>query len=233
MAIADVRLSVLGIINEVQEKLSVNRTTTVDETRLSLLLLRLLNETVAECVDYGDWQELFRETLVTASSSVEEYTITPETSALVQRVYEIHFGTQVSPLEVRTIEDIRRLQKTRGFGEPRQFAIIGVDASTGNPNFRPYPIPGSNENNDTFDIAYYIKPPLYTTNDNNTIPPLPANVLIQGVYAKAVLEESGQEPTNQYQVAYQEYIRMRKEALNRFTSDTGVDIMLQPTGANF
>lgn len=52
--------------------------------------------------------------------------------------------------------------------------------------------------------------------------------MVQGVYAKAVLEESGQEPTRQYQVAYQEYVKMRGEALNRFTADTDKGIQLVP-----
>lgn len=228
MATSDTYKDVIGIVNEVERKLGVGESTFLNDKKLTTVILDFLNDTIAECNDYGDWPQLFREINVTASSSVEAYELA--VSAGVQNIYEIHFNTQVAPLQVRTVQDMRRLQKTRGFGEPRQFCI--VDTSGANPKFRPYPIPGSNENNKVFDVAYYKKQRLYTavSADATATVLLPSRMLVQGTYAKALLEESGQEPTNQYQVAYQEYLRMRKEALNRLTSDTGTDVMFVPGG---
>ena len=57
--------------------------------------------------------------------------------------------------------------------------------------------------------------------DATAQPRLPANVLIAGTYAKALLEENGGEPTREFQMAYQEYTKQREEARNRFTADTG------------
>ena len=71
------------------------------------------------------------------------------------------------------------------------------------------------------------------TADASAVPAFPARVLVQGTYAKALLEENGGEPTPQYQTAYAEYIRMRSEALNRFNADTGTDIYFTPTGSRY
>lgn len=231
MATGDTYKTVIGIVNEVERKLGVGESTFLTDKKLTTVILDFLNDTISECNDYGNWPQLFREVDVTASSSVESYELA--VSAGVQNIYEIHFNTQVSPLEVRSVEDMRRLQKTRGFGEPRQFSI--VDTSGANPKFRPYPIPGSSQNNQVFDVAYYKRQRLYAavSADATATVLLPSRMLVQGTYAKALLEESGQEPTNQYQVAYQEYLRMRTEALNRLTSDTGTDVYFQPTGSNF
>lgn len=229
MSVADIRREAVHIVNEVLERLGVNTVTNLNDTRLSTLLTRFLNDVIDEVSDYGDWPEMYREAEVTASSSVETYELA--VSGNVKNIYEIVFDTERSPLRVVTIEDIRRLQRGRSFGTPRQFAVVGVSGV--NPLFRASPIAvtANVTSNTTFKVAYYKKPSIVTavTANNSAIPAFPSRMLIQGVYAKALLEESGGEPTNEYQVAYTEYLRMRTEALNRLTADTGSDVYLVPT----
>lgn len=233
MATSDVRKDVLGIVNEVQRRLGVNTTTTLDATKLTKVILDLLNDVIDEISDFGDWQQMYREVTVTASSSVGTYEAA--VSAQVKNIMEIVWDTDVSPLEVRSIEDIRRLQRLTSFGVPRQFAVVGVSGV--NPLFRIYPVPNSstisNATNGTFDIAYFKKPGLLVTTDVSAVPAFPARVLIQGTYAKALLEENGGEPSPQYQTAYVEYVRMRKEAINRFTYDTGTDVYVTPNASRY
>lgn len=225
----DLRLSVIAIVNEVQRRLGVTPTTTLDATRHARVLLGLLNKVVDKATDAGDWQELYSETIVSAQTSVGTYSVTTTAQALVKNVYEIAFGTDTAPLEVRDTQEIRRLQRlTRPYGKPRQFAIVGVNEVTGNPKFRVYPIPVTAQVSSNFNIAYYRKEPIYTAADINTVPALPGQVLVEGLYAEALLEENGGEPTPQYQVAFQEYERVRSEALNRYTADTGTDIYFVP-----
>lgn len=226
MTTADVNRTVIGIINEVERKLAINQSTSLASTNFTTTLLDFLNDVIDECNDYGNWPHMFNEVTVTASSSVEEFEIA--SSAPIKNIHEIHFHTDVSPLEVRTVEDIRRLQRTRSFGKPRQFALVKVSGV--NAKFRPSPIPSSAQDGQTFNIAVYEKNVLYTTADLSAIPQYPSRVLVQGVYAKAILEESGQEQTTQFKTAYEEYIRMRREALNRLTADTGTDVRFVPTG---
>lgn len=228
MALTNTRLSVLGIINEVQRRLGVNVTSSLTETKHATMLLTLLNDVIDDVSDLGDWQEMFRETLVTAQSSVGTYELS--VSADVQRVYEIVWNNQVAPLDVRDIQDMRRLQRISSYGVPRQFAIIGVSAN--NPKFRVYPVPTTAA---TFDVAYYKKTRMFTavTADASAMPAFPARVLVAGLYAKSLLEENGGESTRQFQAAYVEYTKMKKEALNRFTSDTGTDLYFIPTGGRY
>lgn len=234
MSILAVRKDVIGIINEVERKLAVDESTTLTDRKLTTVLLDFLNDVIDEVSDFADWQQMFREVDVTASSSVATYEIA--VSSQVKNVHEITWGDDIAPLEVRTIEDMRRLQRLSSFGNPRQFAIIGVSGV--NPLFRPYPIPNQSAiDNDTeggvFDVAYYKKPSLLLTTDVSAIPAFPSRMLVQGTYAKALLEESGGEPTQEFQTAYAEYIRMRQEAANRFTADTGTDVYLVPTGSRY
>jgi hypothetical protein len=226
MASTDVRKDILGIINEVERKLAIKQSTTLTDRALTEVLLDFTNDVIDEVSDYGDWPQMFREIDVTAATSGKSYEIA--VSSNVKNVHEIHFQGQVAPLKQRSISEIRVLQKTSGSGEPRQFCI--VDTSATNPKFRVYPIPGSNQNDKVFDVAYYKKPRLYTTAsaDSSAVPAFPSRVLVQGVYAKALLEENGQEATKQFEMAYQEYVRMRREALNRLTVDTGGDFNVVP-----
>lgn len=228
MAITDQRQTVLEIINRVQRKLAINVSTTLTQTKHTTLLLDLLNEVVSELSDFGRWQELLEEVNITAQSSVATYAIA--VSAVVHDIYEIVFDGQIAPLDLRSLEDIRRLQRLGSFGIPRQWGVIGTDPTTGNPRFGVYPTPGANQAGTVFNIAYFVKPRLYQTTDAATVVPFPADVVFQGTYAKALLEDNGGEPTRQFQAAYQEYERMKNDALNRYNSDSGTDVYFQPTG---
>lgn len=226
MATSDVRKSILEIINVVQRRLGVNATDTVGQTAHSTMLLGLLNDVIDECSDYGDWQQMFREVEVTAISSVGSYEV--KASAQVKNIYEIVWNSDIAPLEVLDVQDIRRLQRVGSHGTPRQFAIVGMSAA--NPLFRVHPIPTTAA---TFDIAFYKKPRIYTTSDGGVTPSFPAKMLEQGLYAKALLEENGGDQVPQYEMAFNEYARMRAEALNRFNADTGVDLFITPNGGRF
>lgn len=219
--------TVLQIVNEVQRKLGVNVTPALTTTKFSNVLLQFLNEVTAELNDFGPFQEVYREVLVTAKTSVGVYTIVPASGNFVGRVYEIAFEGDTAPLQVRTIEDIRRLRRLGSTGRPRQYSLIGTDVS-GHPQFRIYPVTSSFYNDRTFNCAVYVKPPDYTTADADKIVPYAANVVIKGVYAKGLLDEAGGEATRQFQVAYQEYMSAQQSALNRLTGNTGVDTYLVP-----
>lgn len=231
MAITDQRQTVLQIINRVQRKLAINQSTTLTQTSHTTLLLDLLNEVVSECTDFGRWQELYQTVNVTAQASVASYVV--EVSAVVHDIFEIVFDDQIAALDVKTLEDIRRLQRMNSFGVPRQWGVMGTDPTTGNPVFGVAPCPSAVEAGQLFNIAYYIKPPLYLTTDAAVLVPLPADVVFQGTYAKALLEDNGGEPTRQFQAAYQEYERMKNDGINRYNADSGTDVYFTPTGPRF
>ncbi len=230
MGVSNQRLTILQIINEVQRKLGLTDSLQLDSSKMSKVLVDLLNDVVDEISDYTDWQEMLREATVASISSVATYEI--PVSGEAKNIYEVSWNNEIAPLEVRNIEDIRRLSRiSSGFGTPRQFSMVGVSGV--NPIIRVWPVPTTAAN---FLIAYYKKPRLFTavTADTSVIPAFPSRMLVQGLYAKALLEENGGEPTQEYTVAYAEYQRMRKEAGNRLTYDTGSEaIYLVPTGGRY
>ena len=217
MALQDVKNSAVGIINEVMRKLGLKTVTNLSDTKLSSVLTDFLNDVVDEISDYGDWQEMFRETTVQSISSIGTYEI--PVSGNVKNILEVSWDRQVSPLDVVSIEEILRLQRvgTKG-GNPRNYAVVGVSAN--NPIIRISSIPTTAA---PIVVAYYKKPAVIiaATANNSAMPAFPARMLVQGVYAKALLEENGGTQTPEYQVAYTEYQRMRNETLNRFNYDTG------------
>ena len=230
MSVAEVRKTVVQIINEVERRLAVDASTSAGATKLSTMLVDLLNDTIDEVSDAGDWQEMLREAKVTAVASVASYEIA--VSGNIKNILEISWGDDIASLDVVSIEDILRLQRVRRFGAPRQYAIVGVSGV--NPIIRPHPIPNASSitaeasAGGVFTVVFYKKPILFGTADTSAIPAFPAKVLVQGLYAKALLEENGGEPTREYEMAYAEYLKARTEAANRLTTDTGTDIYLVP-----
>lgn len=224
MSTADINKSVLEIVNAVQERLGLNKTSTLYANKHARTLVGLFNEVIDELCGLGDWQQMYREWTVTAQSSVGTYVITP--SANVQRIEEIVWNNDIAPLSPINPSDMRRQQRLSMYGNPRQFSIIGVSGA--DPKFRVSPVPTTAA---SFSIAGYKKLRRFdadVTADASAVPNFPATMLIQGLYAKALLEEAGGEPTQQFQTEYAEYIRMRREALNMFTTDTGTTMQLVP-----
>lgn len=221
------RETVLSVINRVERRLGLNASSTLTATKKSRELLDVLNEVMDEISDAGDWQEYRRTAVVTAVASTAQYEIA--VSGLVKNVREIVYASAPSPLIPVDDEEIRLLNRVSIIGEPRQFAITGVNASSGNPNFTVSPVPGSAQaSGETFGILYFQKPELYTTSNASAVIPFPSNLVFQGLLAKALLIESGGTPTNEFQTAYAEYLRMRREVNNRFNADVYSYVQFRP-----
>jgi hypothetical protein len=143
-------------------------------------------------------------------------------------VLEISVSGQPAPLLYQDIREMRRLIRVGTQGTPRHFTLIGTDTQE-NPKFEVSPIPssagGSAEN---FTVLYYKKPAMFTTADAAVTPDFPANMLIQGLYAMAILHENGGERTREFDSEFARYEEIRNQALNRYTVDTGNEIYFVP-----
>lgn len=231
MAVSDLRATVLQSINAVERKLGLTPSTTLSERSFTLVLLDLYNDVIADLADLGDWKELYTEISVTAASSTQSYSIAPA-SGLVHHIYDIRFGTQPAPMYQTSMADMRQLSALQSYGIPNQWAMFGVDASA-NPTIKVWPVPGSGQAGTAFNVAYFTQPRLYTTSDASEIPPFPATVVETGLHAAAVLEENGGEPTRQYQMLAAEYEKMKRQAINRYTSDSGYEVRMVPRKRGF
>lgn len=225
MAATDIRKNILGIVNEARRKFAVASAATLSQDSESILMVDILNDVIDEVSDYGDWKEMFRETVVTASSSVSDYSV--EVSALVKNIHEISFDTDISPMWLTTLDDILRLNRINSYSRPRQWAIVKTDDNA-NPIIRAFPTPGTTENNLLFKVKYYQKPRLYTTADVSAVPEFSSRVLVAGLIAKKSLEESGGVPTQQYAAYEADYQKKLKEEFNRLNGDSGSDSYFRP-----
>lgn len=217
--------TVLQTVNEVRRLLGFKTVNKLDADRNSLMMMRLLNVVVAEISDYGDWQEMYNEVDVTVAVTS---TFSLGINHPVQRIHEISLSGQRQALYPTTIEHINQLQRgnTTG-GVARFFAVKGVDNSN-NPLFTIHPTPVTADVGNIFTVCYYKKEGLYDITTADSQIPFPANVVIQGLYAKALAEESGGALTKEGAAAYQDYRMLMDEGLKRFNSDTGTDIRIQP-----
>jgi hypothetical protein len=225
MAASDVRQTIVQIVNAVLRKLFLNTVTNTTDTKQSTLMVQFLNEVVVDINDSGDWQEFLTAVQVSAVSGQHTYEL--GLTSPIKSILEIAVSGQIQSLYYTDIRDINRLVRVSSEGTPRWFSLFGLDSQE-NPKFKVSPIPGSNEDGQRFTIHYYEKPRLYTTSDDAVSPDLPANLLIQGLYAKTLLHEAGGEPTQEYQAEFQLYERLKQQAFNRYNVDTGTDIFFVP-----
>lgn len=225
MAISTTRQTVLQIVNEVRRLIGHGIVTRLDQDRYSTILMRMLNTTIAEISDYGDWQEMFNEVEVTSDVTS---TFSIGIAHPLQRVYEISVSGQRQALYPTTIEHINQLQRGNVTGGlVRFYALKGVDTH-GNPKFTVHPVPNTAAASNPFTVTYFKKEALYDITSADDDVPFPANVCIAGLYMRALVEESGGAWTKEALQANQEFKMLMDEALKRFNSDTGVDIRVQP-----
>lgn len=229
MGLGDVRFTCLQICNEVQRKLGLGTTAALGGNKLSIQIVDFINDTCDEISDFGDWQEALVTANVTAVSGQVDYSV--NTSANLKNIGDIFFSQRRGPLSSVTVDEMRILTRTTITGTPSQFCVFGTD-SNGNPMIRVRPTPAQTEDGELFSVLYYVRAPLYTTSDNNTVVPFPARVVVKGVLAKCILNESDGSPTPKYQSLQAEYLSSRKEALNRFNGDTGFTTSFVPSSFN-
>lgn len=222
---SDTRRTVIEIINEVRRLLGYNPVTTVDADKHALILLRLLNVVCKRISDVGDFQEMQRTTAVTAISLAAVYTI--DTTEPMKRIYEISFSTDKQALYPIDLQTYNQYSRSGSYGRPRFFCLKGVD-SRGNPNFQPYSIPASAQAGYTFSVEYFIEPRLYDTSSGDDEVVFRANTVIQGLYARALEDESGGISTKERTGAERDFMMMVNEDLNLFNADTGTDVQFVP-----
>lgn len=230
MSLGDIRLTVLETVQEVCRKLALTQPVALSSNSQSVLLLDFINDVCSEMSDFGNWQETFVSSNVTAVSGRSDYSI--NTSANVKNIGQIFFTQRTGPMRYITPDQMRIMTRVTSVGQPSQFTIYGTD-SAGNPNIRVRPIPNQQADGGLFSITYYIRAPKYTTSDGSQVIPFPATVVVLGVLARFILNESGGAPTDHYTMVNNEYIASRKEALNRFNGDTGYDISFTPSMVNW
>lgn len=228
--LADTRKSYIQLFNEVRRKLGVNEITTLGQDKLGLAMIDYMNDVIAEISDFGDWQEMYREesfAFVTANSSTSDWVF--NTSVATKNIHEIQFGTQIAPLRLVTLDDIRRLNRVNAFGVPTQFALVGVDnVTTGNPRVRVFPTPTTAQASANFNLAYFKKPALITTADTSSIPEFPSRMIAQGLLAYTLRDEERGNQSQEWQDEYAIFKKMVGETFNRFNGDTGSDTYFIP-----
>lgn len=232
MALADTKLTLIQIVNEVQRKLSLRATTASTDTAHAKVLVDLLNDVIDELSDFGDWVQLRGSIDVSAVSGQSVYTVPVSGSTeSINRIEEVRVSGRTPALDpFNSITEYRQLNSLRSRGRPVKFVLTEED-SRGNPKIGIWPTPGASEDGLRMTVHFYLKPRRYIagTDDAETLP-IPGRLLVQGLLVKAILDESGGVSTPQHQVVLAEFERMKRQTINRFNADTGNEIRFVPRG---
>jgi len=222
--------TVLQIINEVEKKMGFTPSQSLVQRRTTTVYLQLLNEVITIIDNHGDWMERYDEIVTFASAGVLQYEI--PVSAPIKRVQEVRFEGRVPKLMITDHSQLRSLISLGNTGQPNQYNVFGTD-NNGNPIIRVYPTPNETFNNKKITFVVYNKTPNYTTNDAAMVPPFSANLLIKGLYFKALLEanDGGENPATEQ--AGREFTLELNEELNKYTNDTDDDIQFNPCGRGY
>lgn len=220
--ISNQRGTVLQIVNDVRRRMNWNSVASLSADRTALKLTTFLNDVIQVVSDFGDWPQLYAEVNTTVAACAIQVEI--NASAPIKRIHEIHEGVQVTPLVVRTIEEIRLFNRGSAAGTPRHFAL--VDTSGINPRIRIHPRRTTTAMG--FNAAVYVTPLLYASADASKIPPWSKTLLVQGLMAQAYADEAGGESSPQSQRAQGVFLNMLKEEWNRSNVDLGTDVYVYP-----
>lgn len=219
--LSDTRLTILEIVNEVRRKLGLREATSLTMDKHSRVAVDYLNDVIDEVSDYADWQETYQTFTLDAVTSVYQYTIA--TSAAIKNIREVSFEGRVAPLRSIEIEDMRRLRRVGGVGQPHSWCINGT-ADDGNPTIEIYPQPGTSESGSDIAVAGYTRPRQYTTSDGSVVPSYPARMLVQGLLAYMLLDEDRGTQGSEYTLEYSKFLKMLSETHNRYNGDSGNDV---------
>lgn len=226
MGLGDVRFTVLQVVQDVFRRLGLTVPTTLNQNALTVQMVDIINDVCNDLSDFGNWQETFVSSNVTAVSGQRDYSI--NTSANIKNIGDIFFTLRTGPISNVSPHEMRIMTRVTSVGMPTQFCVFQTD-SQGNPILRFRPTPGAAEDGGLFSVTYYVRAPKYTTADASLVIPFPGEVVVQGVLAEAILNDSGGSPTDQYSRLQTNYLEARKEALNRFNSDTGYEVNFTPS----
>jgi hypothetical protein len=226
-------LTVLEIVNEVCDRMNIRRVTTTTQNMFTKNTINLLNDIMEELADLGTWNELQASAAVTMVCGQSIYTV--DTTALVtakqfiHSIQEVSVSGRVPPLEpISDKNEFRMLNRVNSIGQPSRYIIEGVD-SIGNPRIGVFPRPGANYAGNSAFVKFQVLPPKYVAGtDDSVVVPFPGRVVVLGLVAAAILDESAGAETRQYQAAQMKYLASRNSSLGRQTAKTGEYVRVQP-----
>ena len=195
------------------------------QRRTTGVYLQLLNEVISLVDSKGDWMELYEEVTTTSVSGVSEYSI--PLSGPLKRLEEVRFEGRTAALQITEHRQLRQLLSIGSTGQPNQYNVFGVDVS-GKPKIRLFPTPTNQHASKEIRFIVQKRTPAYTTADAGVYPPFPANLLIKGLYYKALIEANDGAENNVTQGVLAEFEYELEQDLNKFTNDTDQDMCFVP-----
>ena len=219
-------MTMLEVVNEVCDRMTVRRVTTTNANYFTQNLIRLLNDIVEELLDYGEWNQLKSSASFAMVCGQSHYNVatTALTTAkwFMHSISEARVSGRIPPLEpIADDNEGRMLLRTRSTGTPSRYFLEGQDG-LGNPMVAIFPRPGATWDGVNGYVKFMVQPPRYEPGtDDAVVLPFPGRVLVAGLHAAAILDESGGTETAQYKTECSRYLALRNSAISRHKAKTG------------
>ena len=230
---ASTYLTVLEIINEVNLRMKVRTVSVTTANTYTKTLVSLLNDIIEDLCDFGEWNELQASAAFAMISGQGSYSMAVTANVTAKRfvhsVQEVRVSGRIPPLEpIADKNEGRMNSRTNSMGTPSRYWLDGTDP-LGNPIVWVFPRPGSTQGGNNGYVKFQVLPPKYVPGtDDAVVAPFPGRVLVAGLVAAAVLDESGGAETQQYKTAQTRYMTLRNGALGRQTAKTGEFLNISP-----
>lgn len=225
-------MTVLQVVNEVCGRMNVRAVSSTSQNSFTINLVSLLNDIVDDLLDFGEWNELRASATFTLVSGQARYAAATTALAtanwFVHSISEVRVSGRVPPLEpIADVNEGRMLLRTGSQGQSSRFFVEGQDG-LGNPKVNLFPVPNAQYDGVMGYIKFQVQPPRYEAGtDDSAVIPFPGRVLVAGLLAAAILDESGGSETQQYKSQMQKYLILRNNALGRQTAKTGEYVQFQ------
>lgn len=225
--------TVLDIVNEVCDRMNVRRVTATTANLFTRNCVNLINDLMDDLTDFGQWNELQSSASFALVCGQPIYSVAtsalPASKQYIHSIQEVSISGRVPPLEpIADKNEWRMLNRVNSRGQPSRYMIEGVDA-IGNPRVAVFPRPSTNYAGNTAYVKFQVLAPKYVPGTDDAVTVMfPARVVVAGLHALAILDESGGAETQQYRAAQVRYLALRNNSLARQTAKTGEFTRFQP-----
>lgn len=228
------RFTLLEALNEVADRMQLRQiSSTTAGGAWARTMISNLNEVMADIFDYGPWDEAETSATFTMVCGLSTYSVATTASnsanfVQIHSIQEVALSGRVPPLEpISSVNEMRLLNRVGSIGTPSRFGVHGVDGSD-NPVITIFPRPSTTWDGVVGRVSYYALPPRYEVGDDAVRLNAPSRLIVAGLHAAAVLDESGGAETQQWKTLKGIYEVMKRSMHTRRRRKTGEQTRFQP-----
>ena len=213
-------MTYLEMVNDVLVRLREPVVTTASETTYSALIGKFINDAKRQIEDAFAWNILGQTFTVTTASGTASYSLTGSGQKF-QEINVLNVTSNITMKNIGTGDMNRKQNFTPAVNTiPTEYAYDGVDGSY-DTKVTLWPVPDA-----VYSLKFFLVVPQATLSSDSTVVLVPANLIVQNAYARALVERgedgglSSSEAYALYRSMLSDYIALEG---TRFPDNDGFD----------